>query len=241
MGDEAHVRLVDAHAERDRRDDDQAVFLEEPLLRATAVISGHAGVIGDGGAPLVGQPLRGFLDALARQAVDDAGIARMLAVEKLPQPIAGAHRAHLGDRVADVRPVEAGDELAGGFEPELARDLGARALVGRCCQRDAGYARKAVGEQAKLPVLGPEIVAPLRHAMRLVDRKQRNARPLQQRNHAILDKSLGRDIEQVERALGQCLLDLALGLPVKRRIQEGGADAKLAQRVDLVLHQCDQR
>ena len=36
MGDESHVGLVDAHAERDRRHHDDTVFAKEALLRAPA-------------------------------------------------------------------------------------------------------------------------------------------------------------------------------------------------------------
>ena len=73
VGDEAHVGLVDAHAERDGRDHDQAVLAQEPGLvgargprrpgpRGTAAPA----------MPCAGQELRRLLHRGARQAVDDA-------------------------------------------------------------------------------------------------------------------------------------------------------------------------
>src|SRR6478736_2889811 len=44
--DVAHVGLVDAHAERDRRDDDVRIRACPPLLHLDAVISVHARVVG---------------------------------------------------------------------------------------------------------------------------------------------------------------------------------------------------
>ena len=49
--DVADVGLVDAHAERDRRDDDVAGRCRPPLLRRDAVLGGQAGVVRAGGQP----------------------------------------------------------------------------------------------------------------------------------------------------------------------------------------------
>ena len=53
MGDETHIGFVDAHAERNRRADDDAVLAQEALLVRAARCRIHAGVIGErGGAVL---------------------------------------------------------------------------------------------------------------------------------------------------------------------------------------------
>ena len=120
-------------------------------------------------------------------------------------------------------------------------DLLARALVGRRRQRDARHAGKALGENLELAIFGPEVVPPLRHAMRLVDGEQRDLVARQQRQRALLHEPLGRDVEQVERAGRELALDCVLRRAVERRIEERGFDADVAQRVDLILHQRDQR
>ena len=46
MGDEAHVGLVDAHAERDGGDDHDAVLVDEAVLVARARRGVEAGMVG---------------------------------------------------------------------------------------------------------------------------------------------------------------------------------------------------
>jgi hypothetical protein len=78
----------------------------------------------------------------------------------------------LDDPVADVGPVEAGDE-----HPRVAAarsrsiDLGAGVRVGGGRQRDARHLGKALVQDRQLQVLGPEVVAPLRYAVGLIDRE----------------------------------------------------------------------
>ena len=53
VGDEAHVGLVDAHAEGDGRDHDDAVLAQEALLVALARLRVEPGVVGQGADPLL--------------------------------------------------------------------------------------------------------------------------------------------------------------------------------------------
>ena len=84
MGDEAHIRLIDAHAERDRGDHDHAILVEEPLLRNPALLGRQSGMIGERGAPFAREPGGRLLHRAARQAVDDAAILRVLGGDELP-------------------------------------------------------------------------------------------------------------------------------------------------------------
>ena len=108
MRDEAHVGLVDAHAERDGGDDHDAVLVDEAILVAGALTGIEARMIGQRRDAGLGQRSRGILDLGARQAIDDAGIACMaLADEGLEL----RRRVLLvDDFIADVRPVEARDK-----------------------------------------------------------------------------------------------------------------------------------
>jgi len=100
-------------------------------------------------------------------------------------------------------------------------------------------------QHRELHVLRAEIVAPLRHAVRLVDRKQRQprrcAQALQLREEARHQQPLRRDVQQIVLAGGEAALDRSRRFGRQRRIQERRADAGLAQRRHLVLHQRDQR
>jgi hypothetical protein len=77
--------------------------------------------------------------------------------------------------------------------------------------------------------------------MRLVDGEKRDARAAQQLEAARHQQALGRDIEEIERRVAHVALDLG-GLGAReRRVEIGRAHARLAQRIDLILHQRDQR
>ncbi len=76
--------------------------------------------------------------------------------------------------------------------------------------------------------------------MCFVDGEQGDLAAIEQRQEALRQQALRRDIEQVEVASQQSAFHLGGGLRVQRRIQEGRAHAQLVQRLDLVLHQGDQ-
>ena len=145
------------------------------------------------------------------------------------------------DLVADVRAVEARDKARRVVEPEPVDDLAAGKVVGGGGQRDARHIRKAFGDDGKADIFRAEIVPPLRHAMRLVDREQGDVGAAEQAEAARRHQPLRRDIEQVEIAGQQPRLDGVGFLIGQRRIQHRRLDAGLEQAGDLVAHQRDQR
>ena len=77
--------------------------------------------------------------------------------------------------------------------------------------------------------------------MGFVDGEQRNAATFQQREEALGQQALGRNVEQIQVA-GQQGAFHALGVfCIQGGIEELGAYAELAQGLDLILHQRDQR
>ena len=77
--------------------------------------------------------------------------------------------------------------------------------------------------------------------MRFVDGEQRNLVAGEKPKRAVLHETLGRDVEEIERACRKRAFDIVLRRAVERRIEERGLDADIAQRIDLILHQRDQR
>ena len=75
--------------------------------------------------------------------------------------------------VADVRPVEAGDDQPVVGNAELGQDVGAGAPVGGRGQRQPRHLGMVVEQRPQLAIVGPEIMAPFADAMRFVDRDQR--------------------------------------------------------------------
>jgi hypothetical protein len=139
--DEAHVRLVDAHAEGDGGDHDDAFLVEEARLVRGAHAGVEARVVGQGVEALGLEPGGDLVDALARQAVHDAGVAAVLGADEAQQPLARAAVA-LADAIADVGAVEAAHEHARSVELQARDDLAARGLVGRGGERDARHLGK---------------------------------------------------------------------------------------------------
>ena len=72
MDDEAHVRLVDAHAKRNGGDHDDRVLAQETLLVFVAHIGAKARMVGQGSKALGYQMRAHFLDAFARETIDNA-------------------------------------------------------------------------------------------------------------------------------------------------------------------------
>ncbi len=119
---------------------------------------------------VVAEKFGGLLDLFARQAVDDAGVAVVVVLDEAQELVSAV--ALLIDRVANVRAVEAADVLRRGVQVELLRDF-------RACNASAVAVNAIRGTSGKRScrifsavVLGAEVVAPLRHAVRLVDREQ---------------------------------------------------------------------
>jgi len=77
--------------------------------------------------------------------------------------------------------------------------------------------------------------------MGFVDRDQRDGRALQQFERARLQETLGRDVDELQRARGEVVEHVLLLVPALRRIEKRRAYAELRERAHLISHQCDQR
>ena len=238
MGDIAHVGLVDAHAEGDGGHEAKLFLLEEGVLVGAAHRSRQARMIGQCPDAFLVQPRSDVLDLGPRQAIDDAAFA-VVAGEEGQQLLAGI--VALDDRIADVGPVEAGDEHPRRLKAEALDDVVAGERVGGGRQRHARDAGEELGDAGQFAIFGPEVVAPLAEAMGLVDGKERNVDAGQQLGEAGCRQPLGRHIEQVELAAREPAAHLGRLLGRQRRVEGLGIDACLAQRLDLVAHQRDQR
>ncbi len=237
--DEAHVRLVDAHPERDRGDDDAHVIVDEPALGRAPDLRGQPGVIGQGTPTLAPQLCCRLLGAPAGEAVDDAGVARGLGAQEADQLGRGVALGR--DPVADVRAIEAAEEHARRFQAQLGRDLAPGRQIGGRGQRDPGHLGPALVEHGELEIFRAEVMAPLRDAVRLVDREQRDRDLVEPGQETVGQKPLRRQVEKIELARFGLAANPALLLGRQAGVQEGRAQAELAQRHHLILHERDQR
>ncbi|MNH08247.1 hypothetical protein D3C79_676580 [compost metagenome] len=100
--------------------------------------------------------------------------------------------------------------------------------------------REQLGQLAQLQVFGAEIVAPLRHAVGLVDGEQRDIQVAQEVEHARLHQALRRQVQHLHFATAQAPGQVTLLLRGQRGVQRGGRHTQFVERGDLVVHQRDQ-
>ena len=170
MRDKAHVGLVDTHAEGNRGHHHHAVFSQEAVLVVLPHGSVQTGVVWQCTDTGLGQHIGNVLHLFARLAIHHACLLRVFALDEAQQLRGAVGLFH--DAVADVGAVKTADEGAGVFKLQSFDDVGAGDGVCGGGERDAGYAAKTLMQHRQCPVLGTEIVAPLAHAMDLINRKQ---------------------------------------------------------------------
>ncbi|VVO45103.1 hypothetical protein PS710_06569 [Pseudomonas fluorescens] len=238
VSDEAHVGLIDAHAECHGGDHDQAFLVEEAFLVVGPGIVGQTGVIGQRREPLFAEEHRDFVDLLARQAIDDAGIAAPFGQER-EQLLARLLLGH--DTVENVRAVEAREETLGVLQMQAIDDFFPGALVGGRGQGDARDMGEQLRQLAQLQVFAAEVVAPLGHAMRFIDSEQGDVKALQERQHARLNQALGRQIEHLHFTALDPGGQVPLLLGAQCGVECSRGDTQFFEGRDLIVHQCDQR
>ncbi len=246
--DEPDVRAVDAHTERVGGGDDIERARLEALLHRRAFVAGHAGVVVLGAPSERAQRLRDQLGVPARSGVDDRGAA---AGAGLAEPLLHLGRdalvlrlgpAHFLDGEPQVAARESAQHLAGVRHVQPLDDLAAHGGCGRRRAGDEPLRLQPLDEIAELEVVGPEVVAPVADAVRLIDGEQRDR---QARQH-LIDEPIGgealrRDVQQLHAA-GECHLfapAILIGRQVRRQVR--GRDAARGQRLHLVRHERDER
>ena len=237
---EAHVALVDPHAERDRRDDHVALIAGERVLVPRPLLVAEPRVIRQRTDAFAREPGRELLDAFARDAVHDPRLAAMRADETQQVRTPGAALALLDRRDDEVRPEERSLESLRPAHPELLDDVADHAPRRGRGQGEDGDVAELRLQSLKLPVRGPEVVAPLADAVRLVDDQQRGMRGRQLVPQPIAER-LRRDVEKLDLFAPQCVEPRATLLPRDRGVEHGRSKTGSHQRVDLVLHERDQR
>ena len=141
---------------------------------------------------------------------------------------------------AQIRTTEIAAHDGRGAQVEVAYDLVDDRRGGGGGERDGGYIG-CLTELAESHVLRAEVVAPLAHAVGLVDGEARDTHAFDHALEPRKDGALRRHVEQLELALEErCDDALALDFALAA-VECLGVDAPAAQGVDLVGHERDQR
>ena len=183
MQDEPHVGLVDPHAECIRRDHDAGPARRPGLLTLFPFLRGESPVISLHAHAVGLEAARPPLNASAGGGIDDSG------------PLHGLHHVlHLRPLVVGakdgphkIRPIEPADDFLGVLQVQQLHHIAPdrRRRRGRDRQR-----RRVVEEGPRLrnlQVVGPKVVPPFTHTVRLVHGQQRDGQALGPR-----PKDLGR-------------------------------------------------
>ena len=168
MIDVQDVCLVDAHAERNGGHDDIAARGHPPLLGGDAILRAHAGVVRAGGESRGREERRDAERRALERDVDDCGAGRPLA-KPIDQRLVTLRRTGRGGQERQVGAIEPGDHGVCVSDSEPGTDVsddGGRRRSGQCEDSLGPEFTRSSGE---LEVVRPEVVAPLRDAVRLVD------------------------------------------------------------------------
>ncbi len=198
-------------------------------------------MIGKRGDAFTCQPRRQRVHLAPRGAVDDAALLPVPRQNIEELAFQSPPRQHA---VQQVRTIEGSDDLDRIAQAQLRGDVAAD--PGRRGGRVRVHTRS--GQQfpqpRELPVFRPEVVAPLADAVRLVHGNEAHAAPGDEREEAVAafpDQPLGRDIEETVSSFAQPLYHRAFFRRRQRAVEESGGHPVAHERIDLILHQRDER
>ena len=230
MDHEAHVGLVDTHAEG-VRGDHHADLARDPLLLSLRPFGvSQPAVVGCGGDPLLAEQF-------ARAHVDDAR-SRDVAdqAQQLSVLVVG-----VADAVREVGPCKAAAQDVGLGEFQVAHDVLGHDLRRRGREGQHGNPRQPFAQLGDPQVGGAEVVAPLRDAVGLIDGQQRDVHAHDTQAEGLGGQPFGGDVEELYVAVDAVVegdVDLAGREP---RVDRHGGDVPRPEAVHLVLHQGDER
>jgi hypothetical protein len=240
--DVAHVWLVDAHAERVRRHQHRRLTGNEAPLRRGAVGCGHTGVVRQGAHARRRERCCRLLRVATCARVDDPGLA-IVRTCVADEPVAALRVIrHRDDCKPQIGPVEGGHNFVGASgDAETREDVPSHERIRGRRERERARLAEALTYASQYEVVGAEVVAPLGDAVRLVDHEQPHPRGAQPIDEARVREALGRHIQQGNATIDEVAIARVLLRAPDRGVDERRGDARGLQRLDLVLHQRDQR
>ena len=186
------------------------------------VLGAHAGVVRPRRQPARRGARRSARRPLQRH-VHDRRAGRTLAqpLDQQRVALAGCDRCR---QQREIRPVEAGDDRVRLLDPEARADVRDDRRRRRRGERQHALGAELARPLGELQVVGPEVVAPLGDAVRLVDGEERDRRARELGEEALVVEPLRRDVEELQRAArGAARRSRALG-GVEARVEPRGFD-----------------
>ena len=151
------------------------------------------------------EPIGSLLNRAPGKAIDDPGVGGVFLGEESPELF---ERIELGDdSIEQVRAIIADGEDPRLGEPKLCHDVATCRTVRGRGQRQERHPRKAFLQDRELLLFRAEIMTPLGDTMRLVNGEEGEAAAGEKLQAAWRHQSLGRDINEVERAAADRAFD----------------------------------
>ena len=255
MDHQSHVGLVDTHAEGVGGGDDAQFAGDEGFLRVLLGFRRQAGVIGRGRQALFPEKLRQLFGLLARGAVGDGATGffrRQLVGDQAADQVVFFARRGRDDVEAQVVAPGAAVEHAHGdtqLVAEVPDDVGDDFRLGggrQALDQRQRLVRRGVAafgdEAGDVAVIRPEILPPFRQAVRLVENPGADFPLRQHLSHAAIAQLLGGDEQDADIPQAHAVEHVGPFRHVEQPVDcRAAIDAALAQALDLVLHQRDQR
>ena len=236
---EAHIRLVDAHAERDGRDHDDAVLLQKNILIARARRLLHAGMIGQRLDAALAQEFGELLGFAPRGAIDDAALPAMAFDEIRDLLAAAGFGLH---RQPQVGPVEAVHEHRRRTAEKLLQEypcawrqsaVAVKATVctppsAACTVPSAAYSGRKSWPHCEMQCASSTASSAIFGALEEIERFG-------------FHQAFGRDVDETQFTARDPLEDRAVLEKIVRGVQARRRNAIAAKLRHLIAHERDQR
>ena len=206
MDDEPHIRLVNTHSECDGGHNHVHLLHQELVLVLRPHFRIQAGVVRHGTDTIDHKHLGQLLHLLAAQTIYDARLSGMLLYILDDVLVLVYLVAHF---IVEIRPVERGLEHMRVHNPQVLQDVVLHLRSG--CRRQCNDRGPAdfVHDRTDLPVFRPEVMPPVRDAVRLVHSEERYADLSQDSDVLLLRKALRRHIQQLGHSGSKILRNLS--------------------------------
>ena len=247
----AHVGLVDAHAKGVGGNHHLNIVVDKGALALATGVVAHAGMVAANanaaGAQRLGKLARQRINCLAGRTIHDAALARMRD-HVVVHPGSLGLVAHLLATKVEVLAIEARHYRRGVLQAKHLLNVRAHTLGRRSGKgRHDGALRQGIDELTNLQIGGAEILAPLAHAVGLVNGHERHANAAVRRGlprkgqKTRLEQALGRHVHKLVAALARPLEHGVLLGRSKAGVEIAGSRTRREQRTGLVLHKRQQR
>ena len=237
MNHTPHIGPVDAHPKRHRRTHHIEALVLERTLHTLSGRSVHARVV----MPRIqatfskrlGVPF-GFGSAAAIHNRSLSTVAFQRRGNAIGRAIFGQ------DPIHQIGSIKMPHQLDRVHQPQLANDVVAD--LGGCGggERMHRHAWKMFAQTGQLPVLGPEVMAPIADAVGFVDGDRTNSHGPHYFEPARIHHPLGRAEQQRPAAIANAIKDFVVGLVGQPRVHGRRLHAYRTQGSNLIFHQGDQ-